>query len=219
MCVRGWQLRLRPPGIQEGACGPLVPIVWWGVRATMGRGYSPWGSCARSWRPIHMRVVWSCGSPRGWRVQWLWVIHPPILHSPPPSVTVSALQGGFPFSTLDCGWIVADCTAEALKSILLAQEKCPFVTTHVPRERLFDAVAVVSCWARGSVPRVQRAPCTQGSLGCRPCCRGLCTHMYFPQGLYQPALRAQTGSQRALSSDGTCAGPAGGSGWVCAAGV
>ncbi|KAB0398983.1 hypothetical protein E2I00_013221, partial [Balaenoptera physalus] len=53
------------------------------------------------------------------------------------------LQGGFSFSTLDCGWIVADCTAEALKSLLLLQEKCPFVTKHVPRERLFDAVAVL----------------------------------------------------------------------------
>uniref|UniRef100_A0A8C2P0Q0 Terpene cyclase/mutase family member n=1 Tax=Capra hircus TaxID=9925 RepID=A0A8C2P0Q0_CAPHI len=52
-------------------------------------------------------------------------------------------KGGFSFSTLDCGWIVADCTAEALKSILLLQEKCPFVTNHVPQERLFDAVAVL----------------------------------------------------------------------------
>ncbi|XP_057401560.1 lanosterol synthase isoform X1 [Balaenoptera acutorostrata] len=52
-------------------------------------------------------------------------------------------KGGFSFSTLDCGWIVADCTAEALKSLLLLQEKCPFVTKHVPRERLFDAVAVL----------------------------------------------------------------------------
>lgn len=61
-----------------------------------------------------------------------------------------ALQGGFPFSTADCGWIVSDCTAEALKSVLLVQEKCPFVTTHVPPERLFDAVNVV------------RLLCTQG---------------------------------------------------------
>lgn len=52
-------------------------------------------------------------------------------------------QGGFPFSTLDCGWIVTDCTAEALKSILLLQEQCPFVTKHVAREQIYDAVAVV----------------------------------------------------------------------------
>ncbi|XP_045857691.1 lanosterol synthase [Meles meles] len=52
-------------------------------------------------------------------------------------------KGGFPFSTLDCGWIVADCTAEALKSVLLLQEECPFVTNHVTRERLCDAVAVL----------------------------------------------------------------------------
>lgn len=52
-------------------------------------------------------------------------------------------KGGFSFSTLDCGWIVTDCTAEALKSILLVQEKCLFVTTHVQQEQLFDAVAVL----------------------------------------------------------------------------
>ena len=27
-------------------------------------------------------------------------------------------KGAFPFSTRDCGWIVSDCTAEALKSII-----------------------------------------------------------------------------------------------------
>ncbi|XP_058379294.1 lanosterol synthase isoform X1 [Diceros bicornis minor] len=52
-------------------------------------------------------------------------------------------KGGFPFSTVDCGWIVADCTAEALKSILLLQEECSCVTRHVPGEQLFDAVAVL----------------------------------------------------------------------------
>lgn len=52
-------------------------------------------------------------------------------------------KGGFPFSTLDCGWIVADCTAEALKAVLLLQEQCPSITEHVPRERLYDAVAVL----------------------------------------------------------------------------
>ncbi|VTJ69483.1 Hypothetical predicted protein [Marmota monax] len=52
-------------------------------------------------------------------------------------------KGGFCFSTLDCGWIVADCTAEALKSVLLLQEKCPSITQHIPRQRLCDAVAVL----------------------------------------------------------------------------
>ncbi|XP_006163194.1 lanosterol synthase [Tupaia chinensis] len=52
-------------------------------------------------------------------------------------------KGGFSFSTLDCGWIVADCTAEALKSVLLLQERCPFVTEHIPREQLCNAVAVL----------------------------------------------------------------------------
>ncbi|XP_063197639.1 lanosterol synthase isoform X3 [Chroicocephalus ridibundus] len=52
-------------------------------------------------------------------------------------------KGGFPFSTRDCGWIVADCTAEGLKSIMLLQEKCPFIAKLVPPERLFDAVNVL----------------------------------------------------------------------------
>uniref|UniRef100_A0A8U7MHM8 Terpene cyclase/mutase family member n=1 Tax=Corvus moneduloides TaxID=1196302 RepID=A0A8U7MHM8_CORMO len=52
-------------------------------------------------------------------------------------------KGGFPFSTRDCGWIVADCTAEGLKAVMLLQEKCPFIAKLVPPERLFDAVNVL----------------------------------------------------------------------------
>uniref|UniRef100_A0A8C7GE15 Terpene cyclase/mutase family member n=1 Tax=Oncorhynchus kisutch TaxID=8019 RepID=A0A8C7GE15_ONCKI len=52
-------------------------------------------------------------------------------------------KGGFPFSTRDCGWIVADCTAEGLKSVMLLQEHCPFISQHVPSERLFDSVNVL----------------------------------------------------------------------------
>ncbi|XP_044888607.1 lanosterol synthase-like isoform X2 [Mauremys mutica] len=52
-------------------------------------------------------------------------------------------KGGFPLSTRDCGWIVADCTAEGLKSVMLLQEKCPFIAEHVPTGRLFDAVNVL----------------------------------------------------------------------------
>uniref|UniRef100_A0A8D3CRH6 Terpene cyclase/mutase family member n=1 Tax=Scophthalmus maximus TaxID=52904 RepID=A0A8D3CRH6_SCOMX len=50
---------------------------------------------------------------------------------------------GFPFSTLDCGWIVADCTAEGLKSVMLLQELCPSISQPVPTERLYDAVNVL----------------------------------------------------------------------------
>ncbi|XP_026851595.2 lanosterol synthase [Electrophorus electricus] len=52
-------------------------------------------------------------------------------------------KGGFPFSTRDCGWIVADCTAEGLKSVLLLQEQCRFITEAIPPQRLFDAVDVL----------------------------------------------------------------------------
>uniref|UniRef100_I3KJC6 Terpene cyclase/mutase family member n=1 Tax=Oreochromis niloticus TaxID=8128 RepID=I3KJC6_ORENI len=52
-------------------------------------------------------------------------------------------QGGFPFSTRDCGWIVADCTAEGLKSLMLLQELCPSIRQPVNSERLCDAVNVL----------------------------------------------------------------------------
>lgn len=52
-------------------------------------------------------------------------------------------KGGFPFSTRDCGWIVADCTAEGLKSVMLLQEQCGFLTETIPAERLCDAVNVL----------------------------------------------------------------------------
>ncbi|KAG9477441.1 hypothetical protein GDO78_002701 [Eleutherodactylus coqui] len=52
-------------------------------------------------------------------------------------------KGGFPFSTRDCGWIVADCTAEGLKSAMLLQETCSFLSEHIPRNRLRDAVDVL----------------------------------------------------------------------------
>ncbi|TSK92907.1 Lanosterol synthase [Bagarius yarrelli] len=52
-------------------------------------------------------------------------------------------KGGFSFSTHDCGWIVSDCTAEGLKSVMLLQEKCSFITAHIPTQRLCDAVDVL----------------------------------------------------------------------------
>ena len=53
-------------------------------------------------------------------------------------------KGGFPFSTRDCGWIVSDCCAEGLKTVLSMQEKCGFLTEHISTERLYDCVDVVS---------------------------------------------------------------------------
>ncbi|XP_051937890.1 lanosterol synthase isoform X2 [Hippocampus zosterae] len=52
-------------------------------------------------------------------------------------------KGGFPFSTRDCGWIVADCTAEGLKSLMLLRELCPSVGEPVGPQRLYDAVNVL----------------------------------------------------------------------------
>ena len=50
-------------------------------------------------------------------------------------------KGGFPFSTFDCGWIVADCTAEGLKSLLMMREKCSQLSGNfVPMSRIHDAV-------------------------------------------------------------------------------
>ncbi|XP_067649211.1 lanosterol synthase-like [Haliotis asinina] len=52
-------------------------------------------------------------------------------------------KGGFPFSTLDCGWIVSDCTAEGLKSVMYLQEQCSILGKQVPKERLYQAVDVL----------------------------------------------------------------------------
>lgn len=52
-------------------------------------------------------------------------------------------KGGFPFSTRDCGWIVVDCTAEGMKTIMLLQEMCPFIKEHIPPSRLFESVNVL----------------------------------------------------------------------------
>uniref|UniRef100_A0A3B5MKV3 Terpene cyclase/mutase family member n=1 Tax=Xiphophorus couchianus TaxID=32473 RepID=A0A3B5MKV3_9TELE len=53
-------------------------------------------------------------------------------------------KGGFPFSTRDCGWIVADCTAEGLKSVMLLQELCPSIRQPISSQRLYDAVNLLS---------------------------------------------------------------------------
>ncbi|XP_037542215.1 lanosterol synthase-like isoform X2 [Nematolebias whitei] len=52
-------------------------------------------------------------------------------------------KGGFPFSTHDCGWIVADCTAEGLKSVMLLEELCPSIEQPIVPERLYEAVNVL----------------------------------------------------------------------------
>uniref|UniRef100_A0A8C3DL52 Terpene cyclase/mutase family member n=1 Tax=Corvus moneduloides TaxID=1196302 RepID=A0A8C3DL52_CORMO len=76
---------------------------------------------------------------------FLEVMHPSVLHAALGkwSLLTCPQKGGFPFSTRDCGWIVADCTAEGLKAVMLLQEKCPFIAKLVPPERLFDAVNVL----------------------------------------------------------------------------
>uniref|UniRef100_UPI00358E27D6 lanosterol synthase isoform X2 n=1 Tax=Myxine glutinosa TaxID=7769 RepID=UPI00358E27D6 len=52
-------------------------------------------------------------------------------------------KGGFPFSTRDCGWIVADCTAEGLKAAILLRTHCPSLMRHITHERLKQAVDVL----------------------------------------------------------------------------
>ena len=61
----------------------------------------------------------------------------------PGAVYYCGLQGGFPFSTRACGWIVADCTAEGLKAVMLLQESQALLLDNVHQERLQQAVDVV----------------------------------------------------------------------------
>lgn len=62
------------------------------------------------------------------------------------------LQGGFPFSTRDCGWIVADCTADGLKAVMTLQENCDFLSQKISQEKIFQAVDVVSLCPSLSCP-------------------------------------------------------------------
>jgi squalene/oxidosqualene cyclase-like protein len=65
-----------------------------------------------------------------------------ILEDPPPSALNPRHpgRGGWPFSTLDHGWPVSDCTAEGLKACLAL---APLGLNRVPRERLSQAVAFI----------------------------------------------------------------------------
>ncbi len=52
-------------------------------------------------------------------------------------------KGGWPFSTLDHGWPITDCTAEGMKAVL-AIESLPFMEgKRIADQRLFDAVNVL----------------------------------------------------------------------------
>ncbi|CAJ1949080.1 unnamed protein product [Sphenostylis stenocarpa] len=53
-------------------------------------------------------------------------------------------KGGWPFSTADNGWITSDCTAEALKAVLLLSNIAPgIVGEALDAERLYDAVNII----------------------------------------------------------------------------
>ena len=49
-------------------------------------------------------------------------------------------EGGFPFSTLECGWIVSDCTAEGLKAVLYMQQMEGVLPRLIPDDRIFKSV-------------------------------------------------------------------------------
>ncbi|XP_055874418.1 lanosterol synthase-like isoform X1 [Biomphalaria glabrata] len=51
-------------------------------------------------------------------------------------------EGAFPFSTRDCGWIVADCTAEGIKAVIKLQEKCQ-LKNLIAKEKLYRGIDVI----------------------------------------------------------------------------
>jgi len=51
-------------------------------------------------------------------------------------------KGAWPFSTRDCGWIVADCTAEGLKATVHFQS-LDYTPKLIPDDRIFDCVNVL----------------------------------------------------------------------------
>eukprot|EP00042_Codosiga_hollandica_P050355 m.599774 g.599774 ORF g.599774 m.599774 type:complete len:367 (+) comp58079_c0_seq29:1152-2252(+) len=54
----------------------------------------------------------------------------------------SITKGGWPFSTHDMGWIVADCTGEGLKAALLSK-KHHYTDKPLSDDRFFDAVNII----------------------------------------------------------------------------
>lgn len=53
-------------------------------------------------------------------------------------------KGGWPFSTLDHGWPISDCTAEALSAVLKVHRSQNNLSIKpIPESRLFDAVEVI----------------------------------------------------------------------------
>ena len=58
-------------------------------------------------------------------------------------------KGGWPFSTRDIGWVVADCTGEGLKAALICKRHA-YTATPLSDERLFDAVNVLLYMQNGT---------------------------------------------------------------------
>jgi lanosterol synthase len=52
-------------------------------------------------------------------------------------------KGAFPFSTEECGWIVSDCTAEGLKSVMLLQEQCQYITDRISTDKIYEGIDVL----------------------------------------------------------------------------
>lgn len=167
-----------------------------GFEGDGGRGYTPEGFLC--WKLEARTYVFSLGLWLRMGVEGTVALrdHKDRVWAQPsttPSHNLCAFQGGFSFSTLDCGWIVSDCTAEALKSILLVQEKCLFVTTHVLQEQLFDAVAVVRLLGTGPCLPFIGATCTQGSLGSGYSCGAAVHSRILPMGSLSASTEDQDG--------------------------
>lgn len=54
------------------------------------------------------------------------------------------LKGGWAQTMREHGLVVSDTSAEALKAVLMMNEKCPFISKRVSKRRLRDAVDMVN---------------------------------------------------------------------------
>ncbi|ETE64198.1 Lanosterol synthase, partial [Ophiophagus hannah] len=115
-------------------------------------------------KPFHVLISWHVDGPNSAAFQehvsriydYLWLTDEGIImkagiHNDPEYNTclkkahsfLKCSQGGFPFSNRDNDWMVSDCTAEAMKALMLLEEKCPFIEDHVAPQRLFDGINVL----------------------------------------------------------------------------
>uniref|UniRef100_A0A8C6XE24 Terpene cyclase/mutase family member n=1 Tax=Naja naja TaxID=35670 RepID=A0A8C6XE24_NAJNA len=98
-------------------------------------------------KPFHMLISWHVDGPNSAAFQE----HAGVYNDPEYNTCLKKAHSflkcsqvrRFPFSNRDNSWIVSDCTAEAMKALMLLEEQCPFIEDHIAPQHLFDGINVL----------------------------------------------------------------------------